>query len=107
MGDEPGHRVGRRPGGVALLEEPARVDRLPDLPALPPPMRGAFLLHVRFSFLGGSEAGAALIAPIRAAGTAVVGMVLLGDPVGTLRILSIVLIVAGVIGLNLAPSSAH
>ena len=44
---------------------------------------------------------------IGAAGTAVVGMWLLGDPVGTLRILSIVLIVAGVIGLNLAPSSAH
>jgi quaternary ammonium compound-resistance protein SugE len=44
---------------------------------------------------------------IGAAGTAVIGMWLLGDPVGTLRILSIVLIVAGVIGLNLAPSSAH
>jgi len=44
---------------------------------------------------------------IGAAGTAVVGMVLLGDPVGTVRILSILLIVAGVVGLNLAPSSAH
>ena len=44
---------------------------------------------------------------IGAAGTAVIGMWLLGDPVGALRILSIVLIVAGVIGLNLAPSSAH
>ncbi len=44
---------------------------------------------------------------IGAAGTAIIGMWLLGDPVGTLRILSIVLIVAGVIGLNLAPSSAH
>ena len=44
---------------------------------------------------------------IGAAGTAIVGMALLGDPVGTLRILSIVLIVSGVIGLNLAPSSAH
>lgn len=44
---------------------------------------------------------------IGAAGTAIVGMALLGDPVGTLRILSIVLIISGVIGLNLAPSSAH
>ncbi len=44
---------------------------------------------------------------IGAAGTAVVGMVFLGDPVGTLRILSILLIIAGVVGLNLAPSSAH
>jgi quaternary ammonium compound-resistance protein SugE len=44
---------------------------------------------------------------IGAAGTAIVGMWLLGDPVGTVRILSIVLIVAGVVGLNLAPSSAH
>ncbi|MCW2581694.1 MAG: hypothetical protein JWQ53_484 [Klenkia sp.] len=44
---------------------------------------------------------------IGAAGTAIVGMAVLGDPVGTLRILSIVLIVSGVIGLNLAPSAAH
>ncbi len=44
---------------------------------------------------------------IGAAGTAVVGMVLLGDPVGTIRILSILLIIAGVVGLNLAPSAAH
>ena len=44
---------------------------------------------------------------IGAAGTALVGMLFLGDPVGTLRILSIVLIVSGVIGLNLAPSAAH
>jgi quaternary ammonium compound-resistance protein SugE len=44
---------------------------------------------------------------IGAAGTALVGMLFLGDPVGTLRVLSIVLIVAGVVGLNLAPSAAH
>lgn len=43
---------------------------------------------------------------IGAAGTAVVGMVFLRDPVSTLRILSILLIVAGVVGLNLS-SSAH
>ncbi len=44
---------------------------------------------------------------IGAAGTAVVGMVFLRDPVTTLRLLSILLIVAGVVGLNLSPSSAH
>lgn len=44
---------------------------------------------------------------IGAAGTAVVGMVFLRDPVTTLRLLSILLIVAGVVGLNLSSSSAH
>ncbi|RJK94273.1 DMT family transporter [Vallicoccus soli] len=43
---------------------------------------------------------------IGAAGTAVVGMVWLGDPASVLRIVSIVLIVAGVVGLNLS-SAAH
>ena len=44
---------------------------------------------------------------IGAAGTAIVGMVFLRDPVTTLRLLSILLIVAGVVGLNLSSSSAH
>jgi quaternary ammonium compound-resistance protein SugE len=44
---------------------------------------------------------------IGAAGTAVVGMVLLGDAVSVLRLVSIGLVVGGVVGLNLAPSSAH
>ena len=44
---------------------------------------------------------------IGAAGTAVVGMVFLRDPVTTLRLLSILLIIAGVVGLNLSSSSAH
>ncbi|GAA0458872.1 FAD-linked oxidase [Paractinoplanes deccanensis] len=47
------------------------VDRLPPAPDLPPHLRGAFLLHVRFAFIGPAEQGAALLAPIRAAGTAV------------------------------------
>lgn len=42
---------------------------------------------------------------IGAAGTAIVGMVFLRDPVSTLRLLSILLIVAGVVGLNLSSSS--
>jgi quaternary ammonium compound-resistance protein SugE len=37
-----------------------------------------------------------------AAGTAIVGMALLGDAVSTLKLVSIALILAGVVGLNLA-----
>jgi quaternary ammonium compound-resistance protein SugE len=44
---------------------------------------------------------------IGAAGTAAVGMLWLKDPVSTARLLSILLIVAGVVGLNLSSSSAH
>ncbi|MEV7968682.1 multidrug efflux SMR transporter [Sphaerisporangium sp. NPDC088356] len=44
---------------------------------------------------------------IGAVGTAIVGMAWFGDPVELLRVLSIVLIVAGVVGLNLSGSSAH
>src|SRR5918998_4294127 len=40
---------------------------------------------------------------IGAAGTAIVGMVSLKDPVTTPRLLSILLIIAGVVGLNLSP----
>lgn len=43
---------------------------------------------------------------IGAAGTAVVGMVFLGEAVGTLKLVSIVLIVAGVVGLQLS-SGGH
>jgi quaternary ammonium compound-resistance protein SugE len=39
---------------------------------------------------------------IGAAGTAVIGMTLLGESVSTLKLVSIALILAGVIGLNLA-----
>lgn len=42
---------------------------------------------------------------IGAVGAAVVGMVLYGEPVGVIRIVSIVLIVAGIVGLKLV--SAH
>ena len=44
---------------------------------------------------------------IGAAGTAVVGMVFLRDPVSTARIVSILLIIGGVVGLNLSGGSAH
>ena len=41
---------------------------------------------------------------IGAAGTAIVGMLWLRDPVTTVRIVSIMLIVSGVVGLNLSSS---
>lgn len=43
------------------------VQRLPDLPALPPPLRGAFVVHVRIGYLGSADDGERLMAPLRAA----------------------------------------
>ena len=39
----------------------------PDLPVLPPPLRGRFVCHVRVGYLGDADAGSRLIAPLRAA----------------------------------------
>lgn len=39
---------------------------------------------------------------VGAVGTVILGIVLLGDPVNTVRIVSVVLIIAGIIGLKLA-----
>ncbi|MER6067146.1 FAD-binding oxidoreductase [Streptomyces sp. NPDC001792] len=47
------------------------VQRLPDVAALPHPLRGAFVLHVRLGHLGDSVAGARIAAPLRAAATPV------------------------------------
>ena len=44
---------------------------------------------------------------IGAAGTALVGIVVLGESAATLKLLSIVLIVAGVVGLQLTSEGAH
>ncbi|MEX5717692.1 DMT family transporter [Geodermatophilus maliterrae] len=44
---------------------------------------------------------------IGAGGTALVGMFFLGDPVTTVRIVAILLILGGVLALQLAPSAAH
>lgn len=44
---------------VALL-------RLPPFEAIPEPIRGKFVLHVRIAFTGSAEEGAALVAPLRA-----------------------------------------
>jgi quaternary ammonium compound-resistance protein SugE len=44
---------------------------------------------------------------IGASGTAVVGILVLGESAATLKLLSIVLIVAGVVGLQLTSQGAH
>ncbi len=44
---------------------------------------------------------------IGAAGTAIVGMIFLGESTQVLKLVSIVLIIAGVVGLQLTSSSGH
>ncbi|MET1022072.1 MAG: FAD-binding oxidoreductase [Arthrobacter sp.] len=43
--------------------------RLPDMEFVPEPLRGQFLVHLRFAFLGNREQGDALLAPMRAVST--------------------------------------
>jgi FAD/FMN-containing dehydrogenase len=53
---------------VTLPEEATSsiaVQRLPPIPELPDPLRGAFVVHLRFSHLGSEEEGARLLAPMR------------------------------------------
>ncbi|MFI6206004.1 FAD-binding oxidoreductase [Streptomyces sp. NPDC051041] len=38
---------------------------LPDLPSLPPPLRGRYVVHIRIAFLGDPAAGERLIGPLR------------------------------------------
>lgn len=51
--------------------------------------------------------GYAVWTGIGAAGTAIVGMIYLGEPREVLRVLCIVLIIAGVVGLKFASPAAH
>ncbi|WP_097326435.1 FAD-binding oxidoreductase [Paractinoplanes atraurantiacus] len=51
------------------------VQRLPPVEELPPPLRGAHVLSVRFAHLGTAEAGEALLAPMRAAAPALIDTV--------------------------------
>ncbi|MEV6163367.1 FAD-binding oxidoreductase [Streptomyces sp. NPDC052052] len=41
---------------------------LPDLPSLPPPLRGRYVVHIRIALLGEAAEGERLIAPLRALG---------------------------------------
>lgn len=43
--------------------------RLPDLDFVPPPLRGQFVVHLRFAFQGNREEGDALLAPMREVST--------------------------------------
>ncbi|MGB2571823.1 FAD-binding protein [Micromonospora citrea] len=49
--------------------------RLPPLPHLPEPLRGQFVVHLRFAHLGDEAEGARLLAPMRSAGTALIDTV--------------------------------
>jgi hypothetical protein len=49
--------------------------RLPPFEAIPEPIRGKFVLHVRIAFTGSAEEGAALIEPLRAAAPALIDAV--------------------------------
>jgi FAD/FMN-containing dehydrogenase len=42
--------------------------RLPDVEAVPDPLRGRFVVHVRIAYCGPRDAGEPLVAPLRAAG---------------------------------------
>jgi FAD/FMN-containing dehydrogenase len=79
----PGERLGEvlrtwQPWAAELPDEfstSIAIMRLPDLDELPPPLRGAFMVHVRVAHLGTPEAGEALLAPLRALGPAVLDTV--------------------------------
>jgi FAD/FMN-containing dehydrogenase len=49
--------------------------RFPDLDALPDPLRGRFVVHVRIAYVGPRDAGERLVAPLRAAGTPILDTV--------------------------------
>lgn len=49
--------------------------RLPDVEFVPEPLRGQFMVHLRFAFLGSAEEGERLLEPMRAVSTPVMDMV--------------------------------
>ncbi len=51
------------------------IQRLPDIPALPKPLRGAFVVHLRIGYLGSAADGAELVAPLRAAAPVMIDLV--------------------------------
>ena len=67
-------------------------------------MSSVFLLSLSLRTLPVGS-GYAVWTGIGAAGTAILGMALLGDPVAPMRVLCIVLILAGVVGLKLNSGS--
>ncbi|WP_225859193.1 FAD-binding oxidoreductase [Streptomyces albicerus] len=51
------------------------IQRLPDVPALPEPLRGAFVVHLRIGHLGSAADGGQLVAPLRAAAPVLIDLV--------------------------------
>lgn len=51
------------------------VQRLPPMPELPEPLRGAFVVHLRFAHLGEAAEAERLLAPMRAAAPAVLDLI--------------------------------
>lgn len=51
------------------------IQRLPDLPGLPDPLRGAFVIHLRIGYLGSADDGERLVQPLRASAPALVDLV--------------------------------
>lgn len=51
------------------------IQRLPDIPVLPEPLRGGFVIHLRIGYLGSAADGAELIAPLRAAAPVLIDLV--------------------------------
>jgi FAD/FMN-containing dehydrogenase len=63
------------PGTPETMVSSFAVLRLPPLPELPEPLRGKFLVHLRFAYTGTAEDGERMIAPLRAVATAVLDTV--------------------------------
>lgn len=51
------------------------IQRLPDLPVLPEPLRGAFVVHVRIGYLGDAANGERLLAPLRGSAPALLDLI--------------------------------
>ncbi|WP_328863236.1 FAD-binding oxidoreductase [Streptomyces sp. NBC_00306] len=51
------------------------IQRLPDLPVLPEPLRGAFVVHLRIGYLGDAANGERLLAPLRRSAPALLDLV--------------------------------
>lgn len=77
-------RRGRLPAVPAEMTSSLTVQRLPDAPALPAPLRGAFVAHLRIGYLGPAAEGEHLLAPLRAVAPALLDTVgehpVSGDP---------------------------
>ncbi|MEU5566780.1 FAD-binding oxidoreductase [Micromonospora musae] len=63
------------PGTPETMVSSLAVLRLPPLPALPDPLRGAYVVHVRIAYNGPVEKGERMIAPLRAVAPAVLDTV--------------------------------